>query len=100
MRRRALTLMVLSAPVIALSACAEPIQSAVPAGGSTSFFTTDPEYFASPPVDSTAPTYLAMAPVYAPGFGYLIAPARFVRPGYCPPRGGFSHARGGGGHHR
>ena len=83
MRCTALTL-ALSVPVIALSACAEPIGPAAATSSSEPFFTTDPEYFASPPVYTTAPTYLAMAPFYGPGFGYFITPTRVVRPAYCP----------------
>jgi hypothetical protein len=41
-----------------------------------------------------------MAPVYAPGFGYFIAPARVVRSGYCPPRGHSGYARVSAAHHR
>jgi len=110
MRSAALTLIALSA----LSACAEatdtgvpPFQTAYNAAGSnartdtgTPFFTTDPAYFANPPVYAD-PGVLMLAPYYTSGYGYFVGSTYGTRYAYCPPvRGGrgFSHARGGSRH--
>ena len=115
MRRAALTLIALSS----LSACADATDVGVPtyqmaynaasnaAGANaktdtgTPFFTTDPAYFANPPVYAD-PGVLMLAPYYTSGYGYYVRPTYGTRYAYCPPaRGGrgFSHGRGGS-HHR
>jgi hypothetical protein len=96
MRRAALTLMALSAPMAMLPACAEPISASAPTDTGAPFYTTDPSYFANPPVYTTDPAYLAGGPLYTNGLAYFIAPVRAARfGGYCPPQGGH-----GLGHHR
>jgi hypothetical protein len=102
MRSAALTLMALSA----LAACADATDAGAPsyqvaynAAGANSktdtgtpFFTTDPAYFANPPV-YTDPGVLTLAPYYAVNTGYFLVPSYRARYAYCPPRG-YSHVRG------
>jgi hypothetical protein len=97
MRCTALTLLALSVPVAALSACAEPNEDRTPISSNTSFFTTSPQYFAKPEADVTEQTYPAGAPFYTTDVGYFGAPIRLARSGYCPPRG---YGHGYVGHHR
>ena len=98
MRRSALTLLALSAPMLGLLACAEPSDDRAPISATAPFFTTSPEYFARPQAYLTESTYLTGAPFYTSNLGYYIVANRPVRHGYYCPPGGHGHAHKGGRH--